>query len=549
METKTILGASIGNCVHVAGVSHFLALAENEGYKTIFLGPAISIDKLFENIEDHKPDMIGVSYRLTPINVISLLDEIDERRKQLDYCPIWVFGGTRPVAEIAKRYEFFSFISDGTDDIIDSIRFLRGETNEDGKISYANNIIDRINQSYPYPVLRHHYGEPDLQITLDGMKKIAESGVLDVISIGPDQNTQQFFFNQAKMQKEFDGAGGVPLRSRDDFKKLKNIVQCGNFPLLRCYSGTEDVFEYAKMLVADIDNAWAAIPLSWYNELDGRGTRTIETSIKEAQDLIRWHAENNIPVEINEPHQWAMRDAHDVISVVTAYISALNAKNLGVKHYISQYMFNVPNGLSFSMDLARVLAMIEMVESLEDDTFKTYREVRAGLPLFNADEDVAKGQLAASTFMQMTVKPHIIHVVGFCEADHAASAEEVIASCKIVKGVIRHTMEEQYSIEKDPKIQQRKQELVSEAKFLIDYIERQYENIESPLTNPDVLADCIKKGIIDAVHITKNDKFIGNLYTRVVDGKCVAYDRSSNKVLTETERMKRLPNSKDVKTR
>ena len=33
---KTILGASIGNCVHVAGVIHFLNLASDEGYCTEF---------------------------------------------------------------------------------------------------------------------------------------------------------------------------------------------------------------------------------------------------------------------------------------------------------------------------------------------------------------------------------------------------------------------------------------------------------------------------------------------------------------------------------
>ena len=102
------------------------------------------------------------------------------------------------------------------------------------------------------------------------------------------------------------------------------------------------------------------------------------------------------PVEINEPHHWGLRDAHDVIPVVAAYISAYNAKKLGVRNYIAQYMFNNPSGVSLTMDFARVLAMIDMVESLEDETFKTYRQTRAGLPLFVVDKYVAKGQLAAN---------------------------------------------------------------------------------------------------------------------------------------------------------
>ena len=108
MNKKIILGASIGNCVHVAGVYHFLQLAEKEGYETVFLGPAITIERLFFEIERIRPNIIGISYRLTPENVIALLDDINERATSLDYTPEWVFGGTKPVAEYAKKYSLFS---------------------------------------------------------------------------------------------------------------------------------------------------------------------------------------------------------------------------------------------------------------------------------------------------------------------------------------------------------------------------------------------------------------------------------------------------------
>lgn len=545
-QSKILLGASLGNCVHVAGVVHFLALAENEGYDTIFMGPAVKIETLFEKINETKPDMIGVSYRLTPENVVPLLDEIDKRRKELDYKPSWVFGGTKPVADVAKGYGFFDFISDGYDDINDSIRFLRGITNENEASSYGENIIDRINASYPYPVLRHHYGRPLLEETIAGVKKISESKVLDVISLGPDQNAQQYFFRPEEMKEEFTGAGGVPIRTREDLINLKEASKCGNYPVMRCYSGTADVFETAEMLLETIDNAWTAIPLCWYNELDGRGTRPLEVSMKEAQELIKWHADRNVPVEINEPHHWGLRDAHDVIAVVMAYISAYNAKKMGVKDYISQYMFNNPNGLAFSMDLAKIMAMIELVESLADDNFRIYRETRAGLALLNADEYVAKGQLAASTFMQMAVKPHIMHVVGYCEADHAATADEVIESCRIVKGVIRHTLNDSFSIDKDPAIVARKEELLSEAKVIIDFILEEYKDYEDPLGNVDVLCDCIRSGYIDAVHILKNDKYKGNLKTTIVDGKCLAIDPETGKIIDEKERLAKLKARKNA---
>mgnify|MGYP001025366225 FL=1 len=533
---KTILGASIGNCVHVAGVIHFLSLASDEGYHTEFLGPATSIEKLFEAIYRIQPTIVAVSYRLTPENVRPLLDDINRRRKMLPFNVRWEFGGTKPVADIAMEYGFFEFISDGYDDINDSIRYLRGNIADDSPQSYGTDLNSRIQANYPYPILRHHYGRPSLEETIAGVKEISQAKVLDVISLGPDQNAQDSFFHPERMKDEFSGAGGVPIRTRQDLLRLKQASQCGNYPLMRCYSGTEDVFQYAEMLVDTIDNAWAAIPLCWYNELDGRGSRPLEVSMAEAQRLIKWHADRGIPVEINEPHHWGLRDAHDVIPVAMAYISAYNAKKLGVKYYVSQYMFNNPNGLSFSMDLAKILAMVEIVESLEDDTFHVYRETRAGLALFNANPDVAKGQLAASTFMQMAVRPHIMHVVGFCEADHAAKAQEVIESCNIVKGVIRHTLSDEFSIAKDPAIVKRKEELLREAGYLLDFIRREYPYRET-LADAEVLCDCVKRGYIDAVHITKNNKYRGTMKTKIIGGKCIACNPDTGEAVTERERL------------
>ena len=538
--SRVLLGAAIGNCVHVAGVVHFLDLAVQEGYDTIFLGPAVPVDELFRKIEKFRPDIISVGYRLTPANVKPLLMEIAHSREQLDYRPRWTFGGTKPVADIARSFGFFDFISDGYDDIQDSLRYLRGGKQKKDAQSYGTTLTERIRTSYPYPILRHHFGLPTVGETCEGIKEIAEAKILDVISLGPDQNAQQFFFKPWKMKREFDGAGGTPVRTREDFIRLKEASRRGNYPLMRCYSGTEDVLAYAGLLKETIGNAWTAVPLFWYNELDGRGSRPLEVSIREAQQMIRWHADQNIPVEINEPHHWGLRDAHDVIPVAAAYLSAYNAKKLGVRNYVAQYMFNNPSGLSFSMDFARILAMIEMVESLENPDFHTYRETRAGLPLFHADEAVAKGQLAATTFMQMAVRPHIVHVVGFCEADHAANARNVIESCKIVKGVIRHTMGEHFSMEKDEKIAARKKELISEAKVLLDFLRNTFQDYEDPLANPEVLVQCVKCGYLDAVHIVKNEKFRGSLATKFVDGKCVAFDKATGKVLNENERLEKL---------
>lgn len=192
---RLILGAALGSCVHVAGIIHFLSIAEDEGYKTKFLGPAVSVDALFDAIYKEKPDIVSISYRLTPSTVTPLLNEINIRRRELPFPVDWEFGGTKPVSDIARTYGFFSFISDGFDDINDSLRYLRkiSRTSE-GYENYGSSLIDRIRINYPYPILRHHFGRPSLEETVKGIERIADAKVLDVISIGPDQNAQQFFF-------------------------------------------------------------------------------------------------------------------------------------------------------------------------------------------------------------------------------------------------------------------------------------------------------------------------------------------------------------------
>ena len=74
-----------------------------------------------------------------------------------------------------------------------------------------------------------------------------------------------------------------------------------------------------------INNAWGAIPLFWFNQMDGRGPYDLEESINLHQQVMRWYGERQVPVELNEPHHWGMRDAPDVIFVTSAYLSAYNA--------------------------------------------------------------------------------------------------------------------------------------------------------------------------------------------------------------------------------
>ncbi len=537
---KKVIAASIGNCVHVAGIMNFLYLAEHEGYATRFLGAAVSIDKLLEAVKEEKPDYVGVSYRLTPEPLKKVLVELKEKITKLGLKDIkWIFGGTEPTAEVAKESGIFSFIFDGTQDPDEVIGFLKGKTFTKSD-DYPQDLISRIWSKYPYPVLRHHIGLPTLEETIAAIEEVAESKVLDVISVAPDQNAQEHFFEQEKMDRRLDGAGGVPLRSREDFEALYKASRRGNYPILRCYSGTKNLIPFAELLAETIKNAWCAVPLYWYSVLDRRGPRSVEEAIRENQQVMKWHGERNIPVEVNESHHWSLRDAHDTIGVVTAFLAAYNAKKMGVKDYVAQYMFNVPPSISPAMDLAKMLAKIELIEGLQDENFTVYRQARAGIASLPVDLNQAKGQLAASCHLAMAIKPHIYHVVGYCEAHHAATAQDIIESCKIVRGVIRNVMLGAVDITQDPKVQERKNQLIEEAQVTLEAIKSLGSDVDDPLADPAILAKAVKIGILDAPHLRGNEAACGKLVTRLVDGALYAYDEKENRIISEKERIDRI---------
>lgn len=537
---KKIVAGTIGNCVHVAGTMNFLSLAENEGYDTKFLGIALSIEDIIKKVKKEKPDMVGISYRLTPEPLVGLLKELTSIVNSENLNNIkWLFGGTEPTAKVAERCGLFDKIFYGTEDIDEVIGFLKG-TNYHKEEYYPKDLIARIESKYPYPILRHHIGLPTLNETIESIDKIAEAKVLDVISIAPDQNAQAHFFEQEKMDHSLDGAGGVPVRSSEDFSSLYNASQKGNYPLLRCYSGTKDLIQFAGLLQNTIHNAWCAVPLYWYSDLDRRGPRNVLDAIKENQKVMKWHGERGIPVEVNESHHWSLRDAHDAIGVATAYLAAYNAKAMGVTNYIAQFMFNVPAFIAPEKDLAKMLAKIELIESLEDNNFKVYRQARAGLASFPPDLNQAKGQLASSAYLSMAIKPHIYHVVGYCEAHHAAKAEDVIESCKIVRGVIRNEFLGSVDMTKDKTVNNRKEELILDAKAILNAIVLLNPTASDPLSDPETLEKAVKIGILDAPHLKGNPAACGKLVTRLVNGALYAYDVNKGRIIPEKERLEKI---------
>ncbi|MEN3186052.1 MAG: methionine synthase [Atribacterota bacterium] len=540
--SKKIVGASLGSCVHVSGVYRFLQLAEEFGYRSLFLGPAVSVQELVRVMEREKPDVVMVGYRLYEEAARQLFAELKDVLQKRD-----VFRGVRLILsctpalrDIAVKTGIFDFIFTGGESFEEVARSLK----EDGVLKtpeewYPQTLPERIQAKAPFPILRHHFGLPTIERTVQGVAEISEAKVLDVISLGPDQNAQEFLFHPEKMKNEEHGSGGVPIRNREDLESIYQASRRGNFPLLRCYSGTNDLVQWAKLLKETINIAWGAVPIFWYSVLDGRSQRSLEEAILENQEAVRTYIELGVPIEGLEAHQWSLRDAPDSVAGATFYLACYQAKKFGARYYIAQYMLNTPPGIAPWADLAKMLAQQELIKELEDEHFQIFTQVRGGLAHFASHLEIAKGQLGATTALGLFLKPHIIHVVGFSEGVRLVGPAEVIESAYIVNGVLKDLLFGLPDVTKDSRIQERKEELKEEVQMLLYAIRRLGEKEEDPLTSPRTLTEAVRRGILDAPHLLGNPEALGRARTRVVRGVLRSVDEGGQ-LISERERLQKL---------
>jgi methylmalonyl-CoA mutase cobalamin-binding subunit len=538
---KTIVAGALGECVHVAGVMNCLRLADAAGWRTVFLSPAVPIAEFLEAARRENADLVGVSYRLTPETGERLLAEFAEEADDLRAAGVrFAFGGTPPVAERARAIGFFERVFDSSESPEATLAYLKGQHHATlTETDFPQTTIERIAWKAPFPVIRHHFGLPTMEATREGIARIAEERVLDVISLGIDQDAQANFFHPERQNPRRRGAGGAPVRTPDDYGALYAASRRGNFPLLRTYSGSDDFIRLAEMYVETLHVAWCAIPIFWFNQMDGRGPWDLEGSIREHQKVMAWYGERNIPVELNEPHHWGMRDAPDVVFVVSAYLSAYNARAFGVRDYIAQMMFNSPPGLSDAMDLSKMLACLEMIAPLEGPDFRIWRQTRTGLLSYPLDPNAARAHLATTVYLQMALCPHILHVVGHTEAHHAAEASDVIEACKLARRSVENAQRGQPDMTTDPVIQQRKEELVREAQVTLEAIRALAgPDVADPFTAPPTLARAVTTGVLDAPHLRNNPFARGQIVTRIDRrGACVVVDPTSGQPLSEKERI------------
>src|SRR6185437_6354544 len=134
MNERLIVGAAIGDCVHVAGVVNFLNLAEQLGYRTVCLGPAVSVEELLDKVAALDPALVAVGYRLTPENCADLLRDLAARvAERGEGRRRWLFGGTEPCVAVSREVGLFeaTFASGASKAAV--VAYLRGEQAQAGR--------------------------------------------------------------------------------------------------------------------------------------------------------------------------------------------------------------------------------------------------------------------------------------------------------------------------------------------------------------------------------------------------------------------------------
>lgn len=341
------------------------------------------------------------------------------------------------------------------------------------------------------PIIRTHSGpyNPNRMEALkeynSWCKELAQSKLLDVLSIGSSQLTQSNF------GEDWEGkpnGGGVPVNSEMEYRVIHENAK----PMLvRTYSGTKDVPGLAKIHERSLNISWHALSFWWFDELDGRGHNNLLNNLKEHFEAVRWIVTTGKPVEPNVPHHFAFRGCDDVTYIISGYLAAKACKKMGVKYLILQNMLNTPKYTWGVQDLAKGRTMLKLVRELEDSSFKVSLQSRAGLDYFAPDLDFAKVQLAAVTCLMDDIEPEndnspeIVHVVNYCEAVRLATPPVIKESIQITLNAL-HEYRLARKLGKVPDMrydrdtQERTEALYAECKEAILLLEKTIPNLYTP---------------------------------------------------------------------
>ena len=518
--------------------------------------------KLYAQLKDH--------HLLTedngPVKVVSfagLPDTCELIRNVLQNDVIYFCGDETPVESLkhynvperlypksfTQLHEYDKFLENFGKEVIEAGKYKNIQTpdhygyNECG--SGKDTVVKRLEYcktSQSLPLIRVHAGpySPDrmeaIKEYLSWTRQLANTRLLDILSIGSSQLTQQHF---GESWEGLHNGGGVPVNSEIEYRQIADAAR----PMLvRTYAGTKNVPWMAEMHERTLNISWHALSFWWFCKLDGRGSNTVLENLKEHIETIKYISTTGKPLEPNVPHHFSFRGGDDVSFIVSAFLAAKTAKKYGIRHLILQDMLNTPKYTWGIQDLAKARVMLKLVRSLEDNNFKVSLQTRAGLDYFSPDLEKAKVQLAAVTALMDDIEPdnpnspEIIHVVSYSEAVRLATPPVIEESIKITLSALREyrfqkAIGKTFDTKRDLEISERYAELMEEASQAIKILENNFPN----LYTADGLNKVYEMGFLPTPFIYDPDKKYPNAtkwQTAIINGSVKVVDEYGKHIPT-----------------
>ena len=309
------------------------------------------IQEVVNKIREARPEVVGVSMRLGDLHVDKLITEFIETATSYGLGPResgirYSFGGLRPAANLVRamtgqvmeedrfirdderhydleavaaeyknKPEFQGFFELIADDFVTMEELERFALQLPPKLDHtelvwSDYLVERIHQvreRESRPIIRAHIGiaAETIEPTIKGIEKLAKAGTFEIVSLAPDQTSQEllakFIRGEEDPSKYLAGQGGAPIRTVEDLQRLKAASQQGNFPMTRIYTGTDELVALAHLWEEHLNICFPAVPIFFYNELDGRGPISIRDAFDEHFRTIEYWASVGKPLEINDP--------------------------------------------------------------------------------------------------------------------------------------------------------------------------------------------------------------------------------------------------------
>ena len=599
-----ILVATLGQDPHTQGIVRFNRIAQSAGFDICFPPPDVSAEQIIQLVKEENPGYLAFSYRKSPERGYKLFEELLHEmmntgllssgkapnrkiafaglsetceliRKKLPFKDLSirffyekerselfsdifnfldVYGGRReallnefkelpPPPSIKILDEIADFAISG-DYLTEEPLFIPGERER-------RSFIARLAASPLGILLRTHFGIPAMSIepTVQGIRAIAAAQAIDEISLGSSDGSQRAF-NRRKLWDKVNFDGGVPYKTTEDLALLVHASRTGNFPGVKPYAHVSNMANFVEecLKAGALVGTHQAVPLYFFNELDGRSETRLLPSIKEHIATMRMLSKHGIPVEINDANHWSSRYASDAIYVTSHLLSFAVIQKLGIRDYVLQLQFNKPRETGDLADLAKMQAIDDLIAEMDPlGEVRIYKNTRAGIDSFEPAEKRGKWQLARSTLLQMMMNPSILHIVNYTEAYQIATPEVVIESSKIVRRTIRLFREKKNDIIpflRDERVLRRKEYIKKEARFLIKTIamlNKQYHgqsmaDIHQFVAEPDIIYQAIDRGIMAAPGIV-NHRYQSPIFTGVNSlGGIDCVDSMTGQFISEEER-------------